>query len=146
LRSSCQYRARSERLTAPCMDYLWTPWRYQYITRTGEAGDCVFCAAAAASDDREWLVAHRGQRCFVILNRYPYTSGHVMIVPYAHVKSLEEAGAETLSELMTMTCECERHLREIYHPEGMNLGMNLGKSAGAGIAGHIHMHILPRWT
>jgi len=128
------------------MDYLWTPWRYQYITKTGEAGECVFCAAAGATDDKAWLVVHRGARNFVILNRYPYTSGHIMVVPYEHVATLEEAADETLVELIRLGRECERHLRAVYRPEGLNLGMNIGRSAGAGIAGHVHLHVLPRWN
>jgi ATP adenylyltransferase len=129
------------------MDYLWTPWRYQYITKTGEAAvECVFCAATSATDDKAWLVAHRGARNFVILNRFPYTSGHIMVVPYEHVATLEDAADETLVELIRLGRECEHHLRAIYRPEGLNLGMNIGRSAGAGIAGHVHLHVLPRWN
>jgi len=128
------------------MDFLWTPWRYQYITASGEAHECVFCAAAVCPDDHAALVVYRGARCFVILNRFPYTSGHVMVVPYEHVASLEDLPDEALVEMMRLARDSERHLRAAYHPEGMNLGINLGRSAGAGIAGHVHMHILPRWT
>jgi ATP adenylyltransferase len=128
------------------MDYLWTPWRYQYITTAGKPAECIFCAAARATDDREPLVVHRGQRNFVILNRYPYTSGHVMIVPYQHAPSLEALDDETLGELIRLARESETHLRAIYQPEGLNLGINIGKSAGAGVVGHVHMHALPRWT
>ena len=127
------------------MDYLWTPWRYRYVTKTGEAGPCVFCAAGASTDDREWMIVHRGTHNFVILNRFPYTSGHVMVVPYRHIATLEDIEDEGLVELMRLTRDCERHLRTIYQPDGLNLGMNIGKSAGAGIAGHLHMHALPRW-
>jgi ATP adenylyltransferase len=128
------------------MDYLWTPWRYRYITQAGEATECVFCAAAGATDDKAWFVVYRGIRNFVILNRYPYTSGHIMVVPYEHVATLEDAADETLVELIRLGRECERHLRAVYRPEGLNLGMNIGHSAGAGIAGHIHLHVLPRWN
>ncbi len=128
------------------MDYLWTPWRYEYITTAGAAGECVFCAAARDADDRRSYIVHRGAKNFVILNRFPYTSGHVMVVPYEHVASLEELGDEALVEMIRLARECERHLRSVYHPQGMNLGINLGKSAGAGIAGHLHLHALPRWT
>jgi len=127
------------------MDYLWTPWRYQYITTTGEPGECVFCAAAKAADDKAWLVTHRAARNFVILNRFPYTSGHIMVVPYAHAATLEELPDDTLVELIRLARASETHLRAIYRPEGLNLGMNIGRSAGAGIAGHIHLHVLPRW-
>jgi len=92
------------------------------------------------------LVVYRGRHNFILLNRFPYTSGHVMIAPYEHVDTLERASQETLEELIVLTRDSERHLRAIYRPSGLNLGMNLGESAGAGIAGHIHMHVLPRWS
>ncbi len=128
------------------MDYLWTPWRYAYITSSAGSGECVFCAAAAGGDDEKNFIVHRGSRNFVILNRFPYTSGHVMVVPYEHVGSLEELADETLVEMIRLGRDCERHLRAVYRPEGLNFGINLGKSAGAGIAAHIHLHALPRWT
>ena len=128
------------------MDYLWTPWRYQYVTAAGEPGECVFCRAAKADNDKTWLVAHRGAHNLVILNRFPYTSGHVMVVPYLHVPSLEDLPDEALVEMIRLARQCETHLRAVYRPDGLNLGMNLGKSAGAGIAGHVHLHVLPRWT
>ena len=128
------------------MDYLWTPWRYQYVTRTGEREECVFCAAAAdAAHDRERLVVHRASCNMVMLNRYPYTSGHLMVVPYQHVANLEGLGDEALVEMIRLARLTEKHLRAVYKPEGMNLGLNIGRSAGAGIADHIHMHVLPRW-
>src|SRR5690349_3321210 len=104
------------------MDYLWTPWRYQYIVQSGESEECVFCSAARAADDKMWLVVHRGERNFVILNRFPYTSGHLMVVPNDHVASMEEAADETLVELIRLARKCERCLRSVYHPEGLNLG------------------------
>jgi ATP adenylyltransferase len=128
------------------MDYLWTPWRYRYVTTTGDAGECVFCHAAQADNDQAWLVVHRGAHNLVILNRFPYTSGHVMVVPYLHAPSLEDLPDEALVELIRLARQCETHLRAVYQPDGLNLGMNLGKSAGAGIAGHVHLHVLPRWT
>ena len=128
------------------MDYLWTPWRYQYITAPDAPDGCVFCRAAESADDRENLVVHRARRNFIILNRFPYTNGHVLIVPFEHVPSLEEVAEETLIEMTLLARQTERHLRSIYRPDGMNIGMNLGKSAGAGIVGHIHLHMLPRWT
>ena len=127
------------------MDYLWTPWRYQYIVNPGGNGDCVFCAAARDTDDRTRLVVHRAAHNFVILNRFPYTSGHLMVVPYAHVASLQDLDSDVLDELMALGRDSERHLRSVYRPEGLNLGINLGQAAGAGIAGHLHMHALPRW-
>lgn len=128
------------------MDYLWTPWRYQYMTTAGGAGECVFCAAGKWPDDRESLVVHRATHNFVILNRFPYTSGHIMVVPFRHVATLEDMADEALTELILLARDSEKHLRAIYRPEGLNLGLNIGKSAGAGIASHLHMHALPRWS
>jgi ATP adenylyltransferase len=128
------------------MDYIWTPWRFQYVTTSGENAGCIFCSAAANKNDRENLVVYRGDHNFVILNRFPYTSGHVMVVPYAHAPTLEELPPETLSELIRLARDAGRHLRELYSPDGLNLGINIGKAAGAGVAGHLHMHVLPRWT
>jgi ATP adenylyltransferase len=128
------------------MDYLWTPWRYRYIADAAKDEGCIFCEAAAADDDARTLVVLRGKKNFVILNRYPYTSGHVMVVPYAHVAELVAAEAETLAEMMRMAQRVQTALGQTYHPEGYNLGMNLGRAAGAGITGHIHLHVLPRWA
>lgn len=128
------------------MDYLWTPWRYRYIASGTNAQGCIFCEAAAADDDAKTLVVFRGEKNFIILNRYPYTSGHVMIVPYAHVADLPSADPETLAEMMRLAQRVENALETTYHPEGYNLGMNLGRAAGAGILGHLHLHILPRWA
>jgi ATP adenylyltransferase len=128
------------------MDYLWTPWRYRYVTTGAGPGGCIFCAAAAQSNDKETLVVHRAARCFVILNRFPYTAGHLMVVPYAHVAALDELDDESAVELIRLARECERHLRLLYTPDGLNMGLNIGRSAGAGVADHLHLHILPRWT
>ena len=128
------------------MDYLWTPWRYRYISQVGDAEACVFCAAGDPSaDPRAMLVVHRGIHNFVILNRFPYTSGHVMVVPYTHLARLEDLTDETLVEMIRLAQRTEQVLRKVYRPEGINLGMNIGRSAGAGIAGHLHLHALPRW-
>jgi ATP adenylyltransferase len=128
------------------MDYLWTPWRYAYVSTAEKAQGCVFCNAVNAGGDEKNLIVHRGQRCFVILNAYPYTPGHVMIVPYEHVDELQKLPPEAATEMMALAQRMETVLRELYHPDGINLGMNIGKAAGAGIAGHIHMHVLPRWV
>ena len=128
------------------MDYLWTPWRYQYVTKAEHASGCVFCTAAAGNDDRANLIVHRARHNFIILNRFPYTNGHVMVVPFEHVAALAEMAEAALVEMILLARECEKHLRAAYHPDGMNIGMNLGRSAGAGIAGHVHMHALPRWA
>jgi ATP adenylyltransferase len=128
------------------MDFLWTPWRYRYVTTAGEKQECIFCAAAVDPEhDRERLVVHRGARNLVMLNRYPYTSGHLMIVPYEHVADLEHVPDETLVELIRLARLSEMRLRGLYKPEGLNFGFNIGHSAGAGIAGHVHLHALPRW-
>jgi ATP adenylyltransferase len=128
------------------MDYIWTPWRYHYVSRSWDSGECVFCVAARTAQDRDCLVVHRAERNFVILNRFPYTSGHLMVVPYEHAASLEQIADETLVEMVRLARESEKRLMAVYKPEGLNLGMNLGHSAGAGIAGHLHLHILPRWA
>lgn len=127
------------------MDYLWSPWRLTYLTGNKPEG-CIFCLMAAADRDEESLIVHRAEHNFVVLNRFPYTNGHLMIVPYRHVADLAGIGDEAAAEMMSLTRAAERHLRWLYRPDGLNLGMNIGESAGAGIAGHIHMHVLPRWT
>jgi ATP adenylyltransferase len=129
------------------MDYIWTPWRYQYMKEaaSGKQVECIFCDAATRKDDAESLIVYRGAKSFVILNRYPYTSGHVMVVPYAHVPSLGECDPDALDEMMRLAQRVEAAFRQNYNPDGMNIGMNIGRAAGAGVAGHIHMHILPRW-
>jgi ATP adenylyltransferase len=129
------------------MDYIWTPWRYQYMKEaaSGNQPECIFCEAVARNKDAETLIVHRGKKAFVILNRFPYTSGHVMIVPYAHVAELNLCDVATLGEMMQLAQRTETALRVNYKPDGMNLGMNLGRAAGAGVVGHLHLHVLPRW-
>jgi ATP adenylyltransferase len=129
------------------MDYLWTPWRFQYMKEaaSGKPVECVFCDAAARKDDAETLVVYRGAKTFVILNRFPYTSGHVMIVPYSHVAELSECEPGALTEMMELAQRVEKAFKANYTPDGMNLGMNLGRAAGAGVLGHLHLHMLPRW-
>lgn len=128
------------------MDRLWSPWRYRYVTTAGASQECIFCAKAASSDDRGNYLVLRAERNFLLLNLYPYTNGHLMIAPYEHVATLTEAHPETLAEMIALTRLSEQALRELYRPGGINIGMNLGECAGAGVAGHIHMHVLPRWT
>jgi ATP adenylyltransferase len=127
------------------MDYLFSPWRYRYVAGEEPPSGCVFCNKIQSGDDEANFVVHRGVNCFVMLNIYPYTSGHLMIAPYQHIGSLRETDDATWAEMMTLTRKAEQALQVAYRPEGINLGMNLGKSAGAGIADHIHMHVLPRW-
>ena len=123
---------------------LWTPWRMTYIL-SDKSGACVLCAAAQTEDDASCFVLHRGQRCFVVMNLYPYNSGHLMVVPYPHVPTLEDLDDETLAEAMLLVRTCTALLRRALHPEGFNVGINLGKSAGAGLHEHLHIHIVPRW-
>ena len=111
-----------------------------------KAAGCVFCQAFERTDDRNTGVVYRGQHCFVILNAFPYTSGHVMIVSNQHLDQLRKLPPEAAQEMMALAQRLEDVLRELYHPEGINMGINIGKAAGAGIAGHIHMHVLPRWV
>ncbi|HUN87832.1 MAG TPA: HIT domain-containing protein [Terriglobales bacterium] len=127
------------------MDYIWTPWRYHYVSSVDKVAGCPFCRKLAAGDDRENLIVHRATYNFVILNLYPYTSGHVMVVPYEHLDSLAKLSPEAAAEMMYVTQRLEGILRKLYEPDGVNIGMNLGRAAGAGIAGHVHMHVLPRW-
>lgn len=129
------------------MDYLWTPWRFQYMEQVsqGKQPDCIFCDALQRNQDKETLIVYRGKKAFVILNRFPYTSGHVMIVPYAHVAELNLCEPGALDEIMELSQRMERAFRQTYNPDGMNLGMNLGRAAGAGVTGHLHLHMLPRW-
>lgn len=155
------------------MDHLWTPWRYTYVTTADNAkrqgvpdelaewpGDtgCVFCNLIAAVEyaevhgmtreqaEKAALIVHRDKNTYVVLNRYPYTSGHLMVLPYAHESSLAALSSEIAHELMDTSQRLENVLENTYHPDGINLGLNLGKSAGAGVQGHLHLHILPRWT
>jgi ATP adenylyltransferase len=127
------------------MDWIWSPWRFRYVSQANSNDACIFCRMASESCDEEHLIVHRGVHNFIVLNRYPYTTGHLMVVPYVHVPTLGEIDEATAAEMMRLTCRAEASLRSTYHPHGMNLGMNMGESAGAGVAGHIHMHVLPRW-
>lgn len=133
------------------MDRLWSPWRYEYIAAGGaasaEARGCVFCKIRDDPDrDALNFVLHRAAHSFIVLNIYPYISGHLLVVPNEHTGELDAAGKETTDELMDLSKRCQTALREVYQPEGFNLGMNLGRTAGAGIVDHLHLHILPRWT
>lgn len=127
------------------MERLWTPWRMGYIG--GERGsECVFCDACAATDDRATLILHRGQHTFVIMNLYPYNTGHVMIVPYTHVADLATLPPPALAEMTALLPWVTALLGRVLRPGGFNVGLNLGEAAGAGIAAHLHMHIVPRWN
>jgi ATP adenylyltransferase len=128
------------------MDRLWAPWRMTYI-KSEKSGECVFCKAAADPDqDKENLVLWRGEYGYVILNRFPYNNGHLMVVPYRHVPSIEDLEPAPLADLMTMVQEAIALLRRAMQPDGFNVGINLGEAAGAGIVAHVHIHIVPRWN
>ena len=157
------------------MEHLWSPWRYSYITGQNADADqrkgvppelrtwpgdfeCVFCNLLASTDyaiaqgmragdaERAALLVCRGERVYVCLNRFPYNSGHVMVVPYIHGESLAGLPAETAAEMMRWGQRAERALGAVYRPDGYNLGLNLGAAAGAGVAGHVHLHAVPRWV
>jgi ATP adenylyltransferase len=132
------------------LDRLWSPWRSDYIASSSGAGSkpesCILCEIKKHPDkDEANYVLHRARLNYVVLNIYPYNSGHLLIVPYAHVEALDRASKETTDELMDLTKRSQTALSEAYEPAGFNIGMNLGRVAGAGIVGHIHIHILPRW-
>lgn len=127
------------------MDRLWSPWRYNYVTKAGAGDACIFCEKAAENKDPENYVVYRGRANFVLLNLYPYTTGHLMIAPYAHLAAIEDLPEDALIELALLTRDASSRLRAVYRPHGINLGMNIGECAGAGVAGHLHMHVLPRW-
>jgi len=128
------------------MERIWSPWRNAYVTSAGKELGCVMCLALAAADAEDSLVVHRAQHNFVVMNLYPYGSGHVMVAPRRHVGTLADATPDELAEMMELMRRLEAVFGQVYRPDGMNLGMNLGKAAGAGVADHIHMHVLPRWN
>lgn len=127
------------------MDRLWTPWRMQYIAN--DKGDgCIFCAALAQQDDRESLLLHRGRHAFVMLNKYPYNNGHLLVVPYSHTGDLSALDSDAHAELMGLIAQGIEWLKAASRPEGFNAGLNLGKAGGAGVTDHLHFHVIPRWS
>jgi ATP adenylyltransferase len=135
------------------MDVLWAPWRMIYINQAGggptrSEEECIFCANPQRdpAQDAEQLILYRGENCFVMMNLYPYNTGHLLIAPYQHLSSLEFLPAATATELMLLTQRCQTALRGALNPDGFNLGVNEGKVAGAGFPGHVHLHIVPRWN
>lgn len=128
------------------MNHLWSPWRMKYIENHEKNNDCVFCVAQAKTDNAENLIAFRGKLAYVILNRYPYTSGHLMVIPFEHKPNLEVLDAETRAEMMELASRCTSVLRAVYRTESFNMGINIGEAAGAGVLGHVHIHIVPRWA
>ena len=127
------------------MDHLWTPWRSTYISSKNKQPGCIFCEASSSNEDEKALVVHRASRCFIILNRYPYTNGHLMIAPYQHASRLNDLHGDVTAEMMHLARVAERVLSLVYSPDGLNVGLNLGEAAGAGIEQHLHLHALPRW-
>ena len=128
------------------MNRLWAPWRLAYVSGAEPATGCVFCEALRGDRDRQRLVLHRGRTGFLILNAYPYAPGHVLAVVNRHVGSVEEATPDELGEAMTLVQQATAALRRAYRPDGFNIGLNQGRVAGAGIEGHLHVHVVPRWT
>ena len=129
------------------MDFLWSPWRYDYLASGGKKpSSCVFCVQQDLTHDAERLIVFRGTHNFIILNLFPYTSGHTMVAPYEHLDTLAASKTEQLAEMMQLAQRTIAALQKLYRPEGFNLGMNLGLAAGAGIREHFHLHVVPRWT
>ena len=128
------------------MKHIWSPWRMTYLENHEKEDGCVFCNAQAKADNAENLIAFRGERAYVILNRYPYTSGHLMVVPFEHKPNLEELNPQTRAELMELSIRCMSVLRKVYNPQAFNMGANIGEAAGAGVLGHVHIHVVPRWN
>ncbi len=127
------------------MNQLWAPWRMEYILSEKEK-ECLFCVKPKEEKDRDNLILYRYKNTFVIMNKYPYNNGHIMVVPYRHVSTLEGLSDEELFELMKVTSYSIKCIKEVYNPEGFNIGINLGEAAGAGIEEHLHIHIVPRWA
>jgi len=126
------------------MQNLWAPWRSQFVLNKKEHG-CIFCKRLKQKEDRKNVIIHRGEKCFIIMNRFPYNSGHLMVAPIRHIGELEKLTKAEMLELMELQQLCIKLLRKELKPQGFNTGMNLGKVAGAGIANHIHIHVVPRW-
>lgn len=127
------------------MKRLWAPWRIEYILGP-KPDECVFCIKDIKGEDEKRLILWRGKNCFVIMNKYPYSSGHIMVTPYRHVYSLDELNEEELTEMMLVMSKCVTILKKVFNPHGINVGLNIGEAAGAGIEEHLHFHLVPRWT
>jgi ATP adenylyltransferase len=127
------------------VEQLWAPWRLEYIEQADDQGGCIFCRAAEG-DDEAGLVAHRGTNALVVLNKFPYASGHVMVAPYRHIGEFAELGDDETLEIHRLASRAMGALAQLYRPQGFNLGWNLGRIAGAGVTDHVHMHLVPRWA
>lgn len=128
------------------MKHLWSPWRMKYIQNHAKESGCIFCKALAQPDNPEHLVILCGKNAFVMLNKYPYTSGHLMVAPAAHQASLEDLDPATRAEMMELVSQAIQVLRKVYRPQAFNVGANIGEAAGAGVPGHVHIHVVPRWA
>lgn len=130
------------------LKHLWAPWRMEYLTsdKKEERVGCVFCGLASSREDKKNLVVHRMERVFVVLNKYPYNNGHLMVIPYAHATDLTQLEDDSLGEMWRALRRAVKALQRAYRPEGFNIGMNLGLAGGAGIPGHLHLHVIPRWN
>jgi ATP adenylyltransferase len=129
------------------MEHLWSPWRYDYVASEGKTPpSCVFCIGEDTAQDADRLIVYRAVHNFVILNLFPYTSGHFMVAPYAHTARFDDSPAAQTAEMMDLAQRGIRALRQLYRPEGFNVGLNLGHCAGAGVREHFHLHVVPRWT
>ncbi len=129
------------------MKELYATWRMAYIEAPKPKNQgCIFCDFPAEHSDKEHFIVHRGEKCFVIMNLYPYTAGHMMIIPYRHTNVFESLTDDEALEIHTLTAKAIKVLKHVMNPHGFNIGMNIGESAGAGVAGHLHVHIVPRWT
>ncbi len=126
------------------MKRLWAPWRIEYILGP-KPDECVFCIKDIHGEDEERLILWRGKFCFVIMNKFPYNTGHIMVTPYRHVQSLEELDGDEMQEMMQTMSSCVRILKQVFRPDGINIGLNIGEVAGAGIKEHLHFHLVPRW-
>lgn len=125
---------------------LWAPWRLEYIRSADKQQGCIFCLKPAESQDEQNLILYRGKKAFILLNRFPYTTGHLMVALYRHTDDLGEFEVEEQVELLQLTHLSLRLLEKVYQPQGYNVGVNLGRAAGAGIVGHFHLHVVPRWV
>ncbi len=126
-------------------DILWAPWRIKYILGKKSKG-CIFCKAVKSKNDKKNMVLERKKHCFVMLNKYPYNNGHLMIIPYKHTGKIEDIDTDTLTEMMETVQEYVKKMKKIMKAEGFNIGINIGRIAGAGIDEHVHLHIVPRWS
>lgn len=127
------------------MNQLWAPWRMEYIKDHKATSHCIFCQFIKEKTDAENLILHRHKTCFIIMNKYPYNNGHLMVVPNAHVGKFEDLSLDTFQEIGELLQVCERAIGKCYKPQGYNIGMNIGEAAGAGVKDHLHAHIVPRW-